>query len=90
MDLYTDYARQTKAPISSARFAFGSEGYYRAWAIAGEIAFVVTAIIFGLLSFKMCDTDTYCRQTYEFVSATFLVCFSAFYYLEIQVAEAPS
>ncbi len=68
-------------------YAFTSVGKYRGFAIALEEAFLILAITFGALAFKMCTTDSECRQTYEFVSATFLSCFSVFYYMEIQLGR---
>lgn len=55
--------------------------------IALEFLFLVATVVLGSIAFKVCGATTTCRQGFEFASITTASSLTAFFVLELQVAE---
>lgn len=55
--------------------------------IALEFLFLVATVVLGSIAFKVCGATTTCRQGFEFASITTASSLTAFFVLELEVAE---
>lgn len=90
LHIYDTVVRYAKVKKTSKKVTWWnalSAYKFRSALILGEFTALVLTVVLGSISFKVCGATTTCRQAYEFASITFASTLSAFYVLEIEIAE---